>query len=170
MEFFTDTISNPSYHGHYWLGRLRKPSSSLPNGVKGEICEQDRIYRAVGEVEDESILERQGASRNTRNAISSGREPAYTRAQLLWYAPPLPPPTTSRGNIDPRKTFVCNLCGDRFARVEHVDRRFISIHRNGRRYECDLCGKIFSEINNLVQHQQTHGGEGASTPIVVSND
>lgn len=58
---------------------------------------------------------------------------------------------------DPSKTFVCNICGRRFRRQEHLKRHYRSLHTGEKPFECADCGKKFSRSDNLSQHQRTHG-------------
>lgn len=58
---------------------------------------------------------------------------------------------------DPSKTFVCELCGRRFRRQEHLKRHYRSLHTQEKPFECNECGKRFSRSDNLTQHARTHG-------------
>jgi len=58
---------------------------------------------------------------------------------------------------DPSKTFVCDICGRRFRRQEHLKRHYRSLHTQEKPFECSECGKKFSRSDNLAQHARTHG-------------
>lgn len=57
---------------------------------------------------------------------------------------------------DSSKTFMCQHCGRRFRRQEHLKRHFRSLHTREKPFACKQCGKTFSRSDNLAQHARTH--------------
>lgn len=57
---------------------------------------------------------------------------------------------------DTSKTFMCQHCGRRFRRQEHLKRHFRSLHTHEKPFACKQCGKTFSRSDNLAQHARTH--------------
>ena len=94
----------------------------------------------------------QSQSGSDSNAVTSGSDGAAAA----------PTPVARRGRKqslteDPSKTFVCQICGRRFRRQEHLKRHYRSLHTHEKPFECNECGKKFSRSDNLSQHARTHG-------------
>ncbi|TQS38721.1 hypothetical protein Golomagni_00766 [Golovinomyces magnicellulatus] len=84
-------------------------------------------------------------------------------------------PATRRGRKqsmteDPSKTFLCELCPQRFRRQEHLKRHFRSLHTEDRPFECHECGKKFSRSDNLSQHARTHGSGAIVMGLIEGTD
>lgn len=88
---------------------------------------------------------------------------------------PLSAPQNRRGRKqslteDPSKTFVCDVCGRRFRRQEHLKRHYRSLHTTQKPFECSECGKTFSRSDNLAQHARTHGSGAIQLNIMSADD
>lgn len=79
---------------------------------------------------------------------------------------------------DSSKTFMCQHCGRRFRRQEHLKRHFRSLHTREKPFACKQCGKTFSRSDNLAQHARTHAKQSlpsadkkavSSTPLSTSS-
>ena len=100
----------------------------------------------------------------TATAEANGETPSASAATPTpdHGSDPAPAPVARRGRKpsltdDPSKTFVCQLCGRRFRRQEHLKRHYRSLHTGDKPFACGDCGKKFSRSDNLAQHARTHG-------------
>ncbi|XP_065083829.1 gastrula zinc finger protein XlCGF7.1-like [Ochlerotatus camptorhynchus] len=95
------------------------------------------------------------------------------------------PPSVVEGHVADSAGFVCNICSKRFDEprklVRHVEchsrRRFKceqcglflksrssfnshqQRHRNGKRFQCDVCGKGFAAARDLKNHRKVHDAQ-----------
>lgn len=56
--------------------------------------------------------------------------------------------------------FVCELCGDRFGRLEHLNRHVLS-HTDTRPFSCTLCNRSFARRDTLNRHEAIHTAESS---------
>lgn len=54
------------------------------------------------------------------------------------------------------KHFECLLCPKRYSNQGNLDRHVRVFHDKQRDYDCDMCGKSFSQSTTLRQHRSTH--------------
>ncbi|GMT03897.1 hypothetical protein PENTCL1PPCAC_26071, partial [Pristionchus entomophagus] len=67
--------------------------------------------------------------------------------------------THLRDNVDIKKPFKCDICGDGFARRQGLERHELSHLADDdprKKVECDICGKILSRADILAVHKKTH--------------
>ena len=55
-----------------------------------------------------------------------------------------------------KKRFVCELCGSAFNAHYTLKEHRAYVHSNDRKYSCGKCGKTFKAKNALIRHEQVH--------------
>ena len=55
-----------------------------------------------------------------------------------------------------KKRFVCELCGNAFNAHYTLKEHRAYVHSNDRKYSCGKCGKTFKAKNALIRHEQVH--------------
>lgn len=93
---------------------------------------------------DGSSCESSPSANTTTSSVGDEKVVVYRRGRK---------PTTID---DSSKTFMCQHCGRRFRRQEHLKRHFRSLHTREKPFGCKQCGKTFSRSDNLAQHARTH--------------
>eukprot|EP00116_Pleurobrachia_bachei_P006118 sb/3466380/ len=57
------------------------------------------------------------------------------------------------------KLYECEVCGKNFSQSGNYKRHYNSSHTGERPFKCDICGKAFTEVANMRLHMMTHTGE-----------
>ena len=64
----------------------------------------------------------------------------------------------------PDKRFLCQYCGKRFLRADHLNRH-TQLHKEVKVFKCRRCGEEFPRASHLDKHRRkTHGTPSPSTP------
>ena len=50
------------------------------------------------------------------------------------------------------KSYDCESCGKSFSQAHNLTRHIHTIHENHKDYKCESCGKSFSQAGNLKTH------------------
>ena len=58
--------------------------------------------------------------------------------------------------LDSIRSFKCEECGRRFTQSNNRDRHYKNVHLNQRKYECNICKKVFGRADNLARHKNDH--------------
>lgn len=68
------------------------------------------------------------------------------------------------------KSYSCPIpsCDRAYKRLEHL-KRHVSSHTHERPFVCHVCSKRFGHVENLAQHQLTHGRSESSTTLDLPN-
>lgn len=53
------------------------------------------------------------------------------------------------------RTYVCEICGERFNQSGTLNRHIFTIHEKKKPYECKQCDAVFSRKDQLLRHTQT---------------
>jgi uncharacterized Zn-finger protein len=56
------------------------------------------------------------------------------------------------------KPYECDICGKVFSQNHHLQNH-IRIHTGDKPYKCKICGKGFSQNSNLQRHIRLHTGD-----------
>ncbi|XP_069692795.1 zinc finger protein 271-like [Periplaneta americana] len=92
----------------------------------------------------------------------------------------VPPVQDDDSSSNMSRPFVCDLCGQGFARKEHLLRHQLRTHRTTpeirdelKPYNCNVCSKNFTRKEHLVRHQKIHMREflfGSARGVIPGTD
>ncbi|RKF80677.1 C2H2 finger domain transcription factor sebA [Golovinomyces cichoracearum] len=144
--------------------KLRKPRRPTNDAISYDL-DLGQVLRTIPKMktaESESATDSVGNESSKVSTSQSGAQDKKRKNENRSDMKHNQAPATRRGRKqsmteDPSKTFLCELCPQRFRRQEHLKRHFRSLHTEDRPFECQECGKKFSRSDNLSQHARTHG-------------
>jgi KRAB domain-containing zinc finger protein len=51
------------------------------------------------------------------------------------------------------------MCDQTFVQFSSLQKHHRGIHELSKPYSCDICGRAFSQVSNLIRHKRIHSGE-----------
>ena len=62
-------------------------------------------------------------------------------------------------NIQGKKNYTCNICGNSFTRIAHLKTHNDRQHGGSKKFSCNKCDKLFHVKQQLERHERVHTGE-----------
>ncbi|XP_028834992.1 zinc finger protein 616 [Denticeps clupeoides] len=94
-----------------------------------------------------------------RYRLSASLSPGFSsKAEALPQSPPLSPGTQAL------QGHKCHYCGKSFL-SPHALQQHEALHKTNETYHCTFCPQIFTEVRDIIQHQQQCKGEKEQTGV-----
>ncbi|XP_064860098.1 LOW QUALITY PROTEIN: zinc finger protein 620-like [Oncorhynchus nerka] len=147
--------------GGVWVHR--KPGSSLPQLPHGYPTNTERIRMGVHH--ERYLAYNTAHNPNNTQTMAKGQVGSSKTNHLRAVAPA----STSSGVIgsqrgrlsirtDADKPYACPTCGKRFTKVKYV-KQHQTVHTKEKPFKCKLCYKSFSRLSNIIRHRSVHNWE-----------
>lgn len=73
-----------------------------------------------------------------------------------------------RRNHEEKRSHPCTLCGKGFIYKKELERHVNNVHKNIRKFVCEVCGMAFKMIGHLNYHSRSHTGERPNSCNICS--